>query len=150
MHYTKVQNPRRKKTCLLINEQTDSHMLCCFAGGVFLELSELCILATVASKAWSNNAHAHFPSWALAAHGRRGLMTHEELGMKLMALVKNKGVTDHIYNAVCHAVTNAVMSAGEREGNLKECSVYSRNRICKECKELLGLYNCSTPISGNK
>ena len=77
---TKVQNPRRKKTCLVNAEQTDSHMLSCFAGGVStlsLELSEteqLCILATVANytssrryaqarkhDAWSNNAHAHFP-----------------------------------------------------------------------------------------
>ena len=34
---TEVQNPRRKKTCLmLISEQTDSHMLCSFAGVVAL------------------------------------------------------------------------------------------------------------------
>ena len=61
---------------LLISEQTDSHMLCCFADGVStlsLELSEAEQLATVATftrrrqyvqarkhDAMSNNVHAHF------------------------------------------------------------------------------------------
>ena len=31
--HTKVQNPWHKDM-LLISEHTDSHMLCCFAGGV--------------------------------------------------------------------------------------------------------------------
>ena len=48
---TKVQNPRRKDM-LLISEQTDSHMLCYFAGGVStlsLELSRVKQLAKLAS-----------------------------------------------------------------------------------------------------
>ena len=58
------------KTCL-ISEQTDSHMLCCFAGGVSTHLSKPrqnridisygnTTIYACASKAWSNNAHARY------------------------------------------------------------------------------------------
>ena len=41
------------ETCLLTSEQTDSHIVYCFAGGVSTELSEveqLCIMATLATQ----------------------------------------------------------------------------------------------------
>ena len=51
-------------------------------------------------------------------------------------LVKMKG-TNHLKYAVCHAVTNAVVSAGERE-NMEVHSV-SRHS-CRECKALTKRY----------
>ena len=63
-HYT--AEPSAQKGMLLISEQTDTHMLCCFAGGVStpsLELSEveqLYILATVACYMISRHPHKYF------------------------------------------------------------------------------------------
>ena len=45
-----------------------------------------------------------------------------------------------INNAVCHGVMNAVLSAGERQVNLAECSVHCTNKACDECKDLIKLY----------
>ena len=57
---------------------------------------------------------------------------------------------NYINNAVCHAVMNAVMGVGERQGTLKDCSVYCRNKPCAECQDLLELYDCDTTISGEE
>jgi dCMP deaminase len=44
-------------------------------------------------------------------------------------------------NLMCHAVMNAVVSAGERRENLEECSVYCRaNKQCEKCEELVKVY----------
>ena len=53
-----------------------------------------------------------------------------------------KGIENHVKYAVCHAVTNAVVSAGERRENLKEYSVHCiLKKPCQECKELTTLYD---------